>query len=245
MPAELRAYNPSLRDRIAWAIAGGAGKLGAGRYAQQDIAHSVGGLLDFIPGVGDTLAFDDAARSAEAGNWQDAVIQGGLATVGLLPGVGDVAAKAGKGLRARYLSALYEAAPGKDISRIKLTPERVEAAKRSLKDGIDTWHSVRARRQPSSQMQQAQDFARQMLRRGEDVRFKTPNGDGRGSSHYVRVGDKGTVRFSDHPQPYEGSKLVGGFSKELGRRHFPAEYSVAPSEMTLDEVLSLFTMGGR
>jgi hypothetical protein len=163
-----------------------------------------------------------------------------------LPGVGykleDVAkTPVPKRLRERYRSTLSDAADGKDPMRIKLTPERVEKAKAGLKESIDTWHSYRTGENKwgdTEQMRNAKAFAEEMVRRGEKVSFKMPDGE-RGSI-YVRVGKKGTVRFSDHPQPMEGDKIVGGYSKTLGRRHKPAQHSVAPKEATLEDVLRAY-----
>lgn len=94
--AEMRAYQPSLRDRIAWMLAGTAGKFGAGRYAQQDIARKAQGLMDFLPGVGEVLGADDIASSLEAGNWRNAAVNLGATMLGAMPVIGDAA---GKGLQ--------------------------------------------------------------------------------------------------------------------------------------------------
>lgn len=161
------------------------------------------------------------------------------------PGVGEVGDDGFKNLRQRYRGPLSEAVNyEKDVNRIKLTPARVEAAKDALASSIDRskgFQQLRAEN-PTPQMQQAQQFAKQMAGTGEDVRFKIPNGDT--GSLYVRVGDKGTVRFADHPQPtdwIDGElKTVGGYSKDLGRRHYPAAYSVSPKEMSLDDILHIF-----
>lgn len=167
------------------------------------------------------------------------------AGVQFFPGVGDVGDEGFKNLRQRYSGPLNEAVNyEKDVNRIKLTPSRVEAAKDALASSIGRNKRFRQAlaQNPTEQMQQAQQFAKQMAGAGEDVRFKIPNGDT--GSLYVRVGDKGTVRFADHPQPTDwvGSELqtVGGYSKELGRRHYPATYSVSPKEMSLDDILNIF-----
>lgn len=112
--AELRAYNPSLRDQIAWAIAGGAEKLGAPPHRQRWVAEKVGGLVDFVPGLGEATGLDDAWRDAEAGNYGSAAANLGLTAIGAVPGVGDMAAG---GLRktasatANYLRDLGSEAP--------------------------------------------------------------------------------------------------------------------------------------
>lgn len=100
--AEMRSYNPSLRDKIAWAIAGKAGDwFGAGRHTQQDIAGKVGGLIDFVPGVGDAVGLDEAARDYSAGNYGLAAAGLGLTAVGAVPGIGDaISGAARKGIKA-------------------------------------------------------------------------------------------------------------------------------------------------
>lgn len=94
----LSAYEPSLRDRIAFGI---GGLLGGDNYRQGNTARKIGGLLDFIPGLGDVIGFNDAYRDAEAGKYGMAAAGLGLSAAGLVPGVGDAVSKAGKqGIRA-------------------------------------------------------------------------------------------------------------------------------------------------
>lgn len=244
--AELRAYDPSLRDKIAWGLAGAARQFGAGRYVQQDIADKAGGLIDFVPILGDMLAADQAVSDVRDGDYLGAALEAST----WFPMVGDIAGKVGKGLRARYRTPLNHAVDwSKDINRIKLTPDRIEAAKAYMRDPLAASYGedfAKARRGEKPAMpphiDQAMEFARAMVRQGEKVRFKVP---GDSSSRYVRVGDRGTVRFADHPQPIDHTgAAVGGFSRELRRRHHPAAYSVSPQEQTLDEVLGLFGYRG-
>jgi hypothetical protein len=51
--------------------------------------------LDFVPFIGDALALSDAIKMAEQGNMLGAAGLGTLAAIGLVPGAGDVVAKAG------------------------------------------------------------------------------------------------------------------------------------------------------
>lgn len=112
MPAELRAYRPSLREDLAWKIAGGLGDVfGLGRYGRQDVASKAQGLMDFIPGVGEVLGADDAASSFEAGNYRDAAINLGATMLGAAPIVGDMAGKAFKTGATNYLRDLGKEAP--------------------------------------------------------------------------------------------------------------------------------------
>lgn len=140
----------------------------------------------------------------------------------------------GDGLRGRYGWDLYAASGNKDPRRMKLTPERVEGAKSRMLSALEAGAESR-RTLVKPHLQTAQDFAREAIRQGHDVRFKMP--DGPNGSIYVRVGDKGTVRFADHAQPTEGGKIVGGYSTTLGRRHQPATMSVDPSSGSLEGAL--------
>lgn len=95
---EVRSYEPSWRDQIGW---GAAESLSDDTRSQQNIASIVSALIDFVPGVGDTLAIDDARRDFNAGNYGMGAAGLGLAALGFMPGVGDAVAKAGKkGIRA-------------------------------------------------------------------------------------------------------------------------------------------------
>ena len=143
----------------------------------------------------------------------------------------------GRRLRDRYWLELYDASGRKDVSRIKITPERARRAKELLQYGPFGKENSKVMGDMLSfgkteQMGLAEEFARQALREGEKVRFKIP--DGPMGSLYVRVGDRGTIRFSDHAPPPGG---VGGYSEKLGRRHGPATKSVHPGGETLQGVL--------
>lgn len=161
----------------------------------------------------------------------------GLMTLGAgaVPSEGGTALNAGlNGLRERYAAYLREASGGKDPARIKLTPERIEAAKELKRTGfgsypegrpIDPIGSLPSPYRATEQARLATDFATQARQVANDVRVKFPEGPS--GSVYVRVGDNGTVRFADHLPPIENGQVVGGYSKELGRRHQPATVDVS------------------
>lgn len=139
------------------------------------------------------------------------------------------------GLRQRYAPQLNEAVNwSKDIGRIKLTPERIEAAKASLQRKLDNQPKFGEGSSPYRSTEQARaatKYAEAARIAGiDDTRVKFA--DGPYGSVYVRTGNHGTVRFADHPPPEEWVlnpltgrselQVVGGFSRELGRRHQPA-----------------------
>ena len=144
-------------------------------------------------------------------------------------GAGAVPAESGAvlnaGLRQKYAPYLREAAGGKDPARIKLTPERVEIAKQLMRTESAPIGTTPSPYRSTEQARLAADFAAHARQVTDDVRVKFPEGP-RGSV-YVRVGDNGTVRFSDHLPPIENGQVVGGYSRELGRRHHPATVDVS------------------
>lgn len=173
----------------------------------------------------------------------------GLMTLGAgaTPAEAGIGLNAGlNGLRERYAAYLRAASGGKDPARIKLTPERIEAAKEAQRTGLGMFPAGRPNpvlgSEPGTyrQTQQAQaaaEYAAAARQAGiDDVRVKFA--DGAGGSVYVRTGDHGTVRFADHapPEGYYTNPLtgkeefgvIGGYSPELGRRHYPATVNVSP-----------------
>lgn len=83
-------------------IAGKGGDwFGAGRHAQQDIAAKVGGVLDFLPGLGEVLGADDTAREMDAGKYGGAAVAAAATGLGMLPAIGDFAGKGLKSLASR------------------------------------------------------------------------------------------------------------------------------------------------
>lgn len=113
----------------------------------------------------------------------------------------------------------------------------MQGAQKSLKEQSDY------RFPETGQMKNAKKLAGKAVRSGEKVRFKIP--DGELGSLYVRVGDQGTARFSDHAQPMDylpdGTYgPVGGYASDLGRRHMPARISVDPAGSSLEDAFRLF-----
>lgn len=124
--AALTAYEPSLRERIGNATYDVAKYLGL-PYANR-MRGDIETAVDFIPGVGDAVGVNEAARDYQAGNYLGALGGMGLAAVGMVPAVGDVASKA---IRDRFLmpavwhdGAVY-AARGTHMDALNLVPEPV------------------------------------------------------------------------------------------------------------------------
>lgn len=89
--AILSAYEPSWRERIGNATYDIARYLGAPNANR--MRNDIEGAVDFIPAAGDALAVNDVSRDLQAGNYMGALGGAGLAAIGAVPAVGDVASK--------------------------------------------------------------------------------------------------------------------------------------------------------
>ena len=103
-PDTVKAYDPTVRERLASFLQFGFEGMGADRYkARQNAETLLGGpssnlplnlgLADVVPFLGTALQTQEAVRmgedaiySADAGNYGTAAMQGGGAVLGLLPG---------------------------------------------------------------------------------------------------------------------------------------------------------------
>lgn len=128
--SEMRSYDPSWRERIAWAIAKAASD---DKYKQQYVADKVGGTVDFIPGVGEALGIDDTARSIQSGDWLGAGVNATSLAMGLIPGAGDMAGKGAKKSIRAYHSA-FEPFSEFDFSRLGQT-----TAPNVTGTGVEDW----------------------------------------------------------------------------------------------------------
>lgn len=91
----LTSYNPSLRDKLAWALSDMFG--GGDRSRVNYINEKVRGAADLVPGVGDVLGVDDTQRAFREGNYGEAALNAATTAVGAVPGGGDLLAAGLKG----------------------------------------------------------------------------------------------------------------------------------------------------
>lgn len=92
----LQAPAPSWRDSVSQAISAAAGKVGINERKAYQATRKALSVADFLPVIGDAAGYADAGNSFSAGKYLKGAGQAGLATVGLVPGVGDAAAAGGK-----------------------------------------------------------------------------------------------------------------------------------------------------
>ena len=104
MADEMRAYDPTMRERVASALQGGMEGLGVNRYKARRHAQTIMGgpssalpldmgAADFVPFVGTGLQTEEAARdlgkageAAKRGDYIDAGVEGAAGLLGLIPG---------------------------------------------------------------------------------------------------------------------------------------------------------------
>ena len=119
--AEMRPYEPTLRERIGnwfydtsreWGLHPG--------YADRQ-RNNLMGAVDFVPGLGDAVGVQDAAIDYNRGDYLNAAIGSAAAGVGLIPGAGDVAAKGIK-KGGKYVSDMVEAVAPKKIRAFHGSP---------------------------------------------------------------------------------------------------------------------------
>ncbi len=96
--AELRAWDPPLRDKIAYGL---SDLLGLTDRTKNNYAIAkTRDALDWVPGLGDLLGVDDAKRDFQAGNYGMAAAGLGLTAAGVIPGADIVTQPVKKGIRA-------------------------------------------------------------------------------------------------------------------------------------------------
>ena len=102
------------------------GLLGIGLDDQtaQEYAPYLGLLAQFVPGVGEGVGIDNTRDAVNEGRYGDAAIEGGLTLLGVIPGLGDVAAAAIKGMRKVPDGALRMADEFDEAAWLKANPSR-------------------------------------------------------------------------------------------------------------------------
>jgi len=125
----MQSVDSSLRDRIGWGAGNLFGSLGADKHLQRYAANKIGGAIDLVPGIGDAVGVDDAYQDYKSGNLGMAAAGLGLAAMGAIPGVGDVAKKGAQELMDRAsqkgIDLVLSASPGRvRVNKIVVPAER-------------------------------------------------------------------------------------------------------------------------
>ena len=146
MADEMRAYDPTIRERMASALQGGMEGMGVNRYKARKHAQTITGgessnlplgmgIADFVPFVGTTMGVEEGARdlgnAAEAvkrGDYIDATAEAAGAAAGLIPG-GYSTYKAGKNMLKKL----------KTIDLPRLKPIETESVSKKKQQSLKEW----------------------------------------------------------------------------------------------------------
>ena len=146
MADEMRAYDPTMRERMASKLQGGLEGLGVSRQKARRNAQTITGgessnlpigvgIADFVPFIGTSMALEEgarglgsAAKAAERGDYIDATAEAAGAAAGLIPG-GYSSFKAGKNM-IKKLKTL-------DLPKVK--PIETESAPKKKQQSLKEW----------------------------------------------------------------------------------------------------------
>ncbi|MDO1583077.1 DNA/RNA non-specific endonuclease [Rhizobium oryzicola] len=130
-PSELKAYKPSLTERIEGSVQSGLMSLGMDKYWAGEYGRRAGTVAGFVPGLGNAMDADDAKRSFKSGQY----LLGGIQTVGAATGLG-VGKIATKGLTKGAEKLVQKEA---EQAAVKAAEERAakEAAESAAKKEAD------------------------------------------------------------------------------------------------------------
>ncbi len=93
--------NPAFRDTVSSAVSnllGSSNIAGREGYDRSRYADMLTGSVDFVPGVSEAAGVGDVRREVSQGNYPGAALAGVATALGVVPVIGDAAAKAVRGL---------------------------------------------------------------------------------------------------------------------------------------------------
>lgn len=98
--AEVRAWEPGIMDNVRNYAMNALAPLFGGdvRAANAYYRDKIQPTAEYLPGVGDAMAAAEAKDAFSQGDYGKAAVDAGAAAVGLVPGVGDILAGAGKAI---------------------------------------------------------------------------------------------------------------------------------------------------
>jgi hypothetical protein len=113
--------NPAFRDTVSSAMSnllGSSNIAGREGYDRSRYADMLTGSVDFVPGVSEAAGVGDVRREVSQGNYPSAALAGVATALGVVPVIGDAAAKAVRGLDMSQAARMQRAKEqGYDISR--------------------------------------------------------------------------------------------------------------------------------
>lgn len=131
---QLEPRDPGLIERATDSVADFLKDIGAteSEYTARQMASSLSDVADFAPVIGDAKGFAEAGDLFDEGKYGEAAVAAGLGVLGLIPGIGDVAASA---LKAAPLPFMVNRDTGL-LQRVG-DPESVNAMRLDVEPGVE------------------------------------------------------------------------------------------------------------
>jgi hypothetical protein len=131
---QLEPRDPGLIERATDSVADFLKDIGATEsdYTARQMASSLSDVADFAPVIGDAKGFAEAGDLFDEGKYSEAAVAAGLGVLGLIPGIGDVAASA---LKAAPLPFMVNRDTGL-LQRVG-DPESVNTMRLNVEPGVE------------------------------------------------------------------------------------------------------------
>jgi len=114
--------NPAFRDTVSSAVSnllGSSNIAGREGYDRSRYADMLTGSVDFVPGVSEAAGVGDVRREVSQGNYPGAALAGVATALGVVPVIGDAAAKAVRGLDMSQAARMQRARElGFDVDKV-------------------------------------------------------------------------------------------------------------------------------
>ena len=263
MADEMRAYDPTMRERMASALQGGMEGMGVNRYkARKHAQTAMGGessnlpmgigIADFVPFVGTTMAIEEGARglgnaaeAAKRGDYIDATAETAGAAAGLIPG-GYSTYKAGKNMLKKLKTI--------DLPKLKLietdsVPKKSQSLKEwamagggvpeSHKDRADVWHKKAHNYAKGGAVKKAVKDAVEGVVEGIKPMVDRIN------MHFKDV-TKRVPELQEGAQKIQGGEMTRAEYEKLVKKYKPVKpYEFVPKPATRDDAINALTADKR
>ena len=263
MADEMRAYDPTMRERMASALQGGMEGMGVNRYkARKHAQTAMGGessnlpmgigIADFVPFVGTTMAIEEGARglgnaaeAAKRGDYIDATAETAGAAAGLIPG-GYSTYKTGKNMLKKLKTI--------DLPKLKLietdsVPKKSQSLKEwamagggvpeSHKDRADVWHKKAHNYAKGGAVKKAVKDAVEGVVEGIKPMVDRIN------MHFKDV-TKRVPELQEGAQKIQGDEMTRAEYEKLVKKYKPVKpYEFVPKPATRDDAINALTADKR
>ena len=266
MADEMRAYDPTMRERMASALQGGMEGMGVNRYkARKHAQTAMGGessnlpmgigIADFVPFVGTTMAIEEGARglgsaaeAAKRGDYIDATAETAGAAAGLIPG-GYSTYKTGKNILKKLKPIKQIDLPKLKLIETDSVPKKSQSLREwamagggvpeSHKDRADVWHKKAHNYAKGGAVKKAVKDAVEGVVEGIKPMVDRIN------MHFKDV-TKRVPELQEGAQKIQGDEMTRAEYEKLVKKYKPVKpYEFVPKPATRDDAINALTADKR